>query len=115
MCIRIEKLDIFLTKPSADSLALQVSEFHYDKEADQTFANWVGKCEDVFQNDLADFPVAACVADEDARKQCAELNQISERGVPLQKVKPLVSQVTEPIAGLKKNINGYKNPPKNSP
>lgn len=54
--MKIETLNISLLKPSPESLVLHVHEFHYDPEADHTFANWFERCENTFRNDLANIP-----------------------------------------------------------
>ncbi|KAM3179892.1 hypothetical protein ACTXT7_017394 [Hymenolepis weldensis] len=52
-----ETLHICLSMLStADSLVLQVNEFHYDPESDGTSANWFGECKDIIRNDPADIP-----------------------------------------------------------
>ncbi|KAM3172812.1 hypothetical protein ACTXT7_013764 [Hymenolepis weldensis] len=49
--------DISSHQLSVQSMVQQISRFHYDPEADQTFTNWSGECEDVFRNDLAHIPL----------------------------------------------------------
>ncbi|VUZ50107.1 unnamed protein product [Hymenolepis diminuta] len=51
-----ENLDISSPQSSPESLVQQITEFHYEPEADRTFTNWFGRCKDVCQDYLSHIP-----------------------------------------------------------